>query len=51
MIKNKTEALDYLKYVEKQIKRMTTGNLAHHKNSIKHNLKELKIFLGKGKKK
>ncbi len=44
-IKNKRDAASHLDYVIKQINRMTTGNLEHHRNSIYHNLKKLENYL------
>ncbi|KKM90448.1 hypothetical protein LCGC14_1238510 [marine sediment metagenome] len=44
-IRNKKEALDHLNYIECIIKRMTPGNLAHHRESIRDNMEELKKYL------
>lgn len=44
-IKNKKQAAEHLAYVIETIDRMTTGNLAHHRNAIRSNLKELSAYL------
>ena len=49
-IKNKKEALSHLKYIQGQISRMTTGNLAHHRNSIAWNLDCLEKYLARSEK-
>ncbi len=45
VIKNKKEAAEYLAHIIQTIERMTPGNLAHHRNSIRYQLERLCIYL------